>query len=204
MPAHAVVEGPGPDDVKAVALEVLVAHQVLGDLAHGVGGERPERVGLPDRQLVLVDHAIFLAAAHGEEARLEPEPADRFEEIDLRDDVGGQRLGRLVPRGADEALGGQMDHVGGVGEFHERPHRGQVAQVGLDEGDARPQVVDVLALAPPPAGAEDLRALGERVFGHVAPDEPRDARDQYPHGTLVYKVHPGIRPGQGDEGEPPT
>src|SRR5438093_61411 len=83
-----------------------------------------------------------------------------------------------------------------------RPTLWVKAQVGLDEGDPRPQVVDVLALAPPPAGAEDLRALGERVFGHVAADEPGDAGDQYPHGTLVYKVHPGIRPGKGNEESP--
>jgi hypothetical protein len=42
------------------------------------------------------------------------------------------------------------------------------------------QVIDVLGLAPPPAGAPDLGAARQRVLGEVTPDEPRDPGDENP------------------------
>ena len=69
----------------------------------------------------------------------------------------------------------------------ERPHRRVIPQVGLDEGDAPAQMLDVLGRALPPTGTENLGALGERVLRHVAADEARDAGDQHPHGSTVYK-----------------
>src|SRR4029453_14827393 len=59
--------------------------------------------------------------------------------------------------------------------------------VGWDEGDAPAQMLDVLGRALPSTGTEDLGALGERVLRHVASDEARDAGDQHPHGSTVYK-----------------
>src|SRR5206468_10562264 len=103
--AHAVVERPGPENGQAVALEVLIAHHVLSHLAHRVGREGPERVGLPDRQLVIVDEPVLLAASRPEKARGELQRPQRLEQVDLREDVRGQRLGRRLPGCADEALG---------------------------------------------------------------------------------------------------
>src|SRR6266542_4002174 len=180
-PRPLVVEAARPDDRHAVALEVLVAHHVLGDLAHRIWGQGPQRVGLLDRQLVLVDQAVLLAAAHGKEARRHLEPADAFEEVHLGDDIGRQGLGRRLPGGADEALSGQMHDVRRLGGFEQHPHRGQVAKIRLDQRDLCAQMLDVLGLAPPSARAEHLGALPEGVLRHVASDESRDSRDQQSH-----------------------
>ena len=47
----------------------------------------------------------------------------------------------------------------GFDGLDEPAHRGQIPQIGLDERDPGPQVIDVLGLAPPPAGPEDHGAL---------------------------------------------
>src|SRR5258705_1143739 len=86
-----------------------------------------------------------------------------------------------MPGHTDEALGGQVDHEVRVGDLEERAHRGQVAKIGLEKGHLGAEMVDVLRLAPPPVGAEDLRPLGEGVLGHVAPHKPGDAGDQHSH-----------------------
>src|SRR5215472_344027 len=47
-PRTLVAERARANDGQTVALEVLVAHHVLGDLAHRVGRQGPQRVGLAD------------------------------------------------------------------------------------------------------------------------------------------------------------
>ena len=182
-----VAEGARAHDGQAIAHEVLVAHDVLRDLAHRVGRERPERVRLPDGQLLLVDHPVFLAAPHTQKARRDGERPDGLEQVHLRQDIVGERLRGRLPRRAHDALRGQMHDVVRARPRDERPHRRVIPQVGLDEGDAPAQMLDVLGRALPSTRAEDLGALGERVLRHVAADEARDAGDQHPHGSAVYK-----------------
>jgi hypothetical protein len=86
-----------------------------------------------------------------------------------------------MPGHAHEALRGQVHDEVRLGDLEERAYRGEVPKIGLDKGDFVAEMVDVLRLAPPPVGAEDLRALGEGVLGHVAPYKPGDAGDQHSH-----------------------
>src|SRR5215471_4848153 len=125
--------------------------------------------------------SVLLAAADGEKAWRDLEPAHGLQEVHLGGDVGGQRLGGGLPRGGHEALRGEVHDVGGLGGLEEVPHRREVAQVALDEADPAAEMIDVLGLAPPANGAEDLGALRERELGHMAADEAGDAGDQDPH-----------------------
>ena len=132
-----VVERAGPHDVHAVALEVLPAHEVLRDLAHRVRRERPQRVRLPDRQLVGVDEPVLLARADDQEARGPPELAHRLEEVHLADDVRVEGLDRGLPGGRDEALSGEVDDPVRARLAEERPDREDVAQVDGHTWDLR-------------------------------------------------------------------
>src|SRR5262245_6895932 len=176
-----VVERATADDGQPVAFEILIPHQVLSDLADGVGREGPQLVGLADREFLLVHHAVLFAAPDREETRFEPKRADRFQQVDLSVDVRRERLRRSLPRGAHEALRREVDHVRRLDGIDELSDRGEIPQIGFDERDTRSKVLDRLRLASPAARSEDESALTERVFGHVAADETRDARDEKPH-----------------------
>ena len=67
-PRPLVVEGAAAHDGQPVALEVLVAEEVLGDLADRVRRQGPERIVLGDGQFALVHRPVLLAGAHHEEA----------------------------------------------------------------------------------------------------------------------------------------
>src|SRR2546427_8252890 len=177
-----VVERSRAHDGQRVALEVLVGHQVLGDLAHRVGRERPERVALLDRQLVLVHEAILLAGADGQEPRRRLAlGAHGLQEVHLADGVGVEGLRGGVPGRVHVTLRRQVDDEVGARRRDELVDRREVTQIALDQRDAVAQVIDVLGLAPPAVRAEDLGALGQRELREVAADEPRDAGDGDPH-----------------------
>src|SRR5262249_44266940 len=116
-----------------------------------------------------------------EETRFEPKRADRFQQVDLSVDVRRERLRRSLPRGAHEALRREVDHVRWLDGIDELSDRGEIPQIGFDERDTRSKVLDRLRLASPAARSEHECALTERVFGHVAADETRDAGDEKPH-----------------------
>src|SRR5262249_45351759 len=83
--------------------------------------------------------------------------------------------------GAHEALRREVNHVSWLDGIDELSDGGEVPQIGFDEGDARSQVLDRLGLASPAARSEHEHASTERIFGHVAADETRNASDEEPH-----------------------
>src|SRR5215471_6361663 len=121
-----VVESATANDGQPVALKILVTHQVLCDLADGVGREWPQLVGLADRELILVHHAVLFAAPDRQEARFEPKRADRFQQIDLSVDVHRERLRRSLPGGAHEALCRKVNNVGRLDGIDELSDRGEI------------------------------------------------------------------------------
>src|SRR5262249_32126258 len=86
-----------------------------------------------------------------------------------------------LPGGTYEALRREVNYVGWLDGIDELSDGGEIPQIGFDEGDTRSQVFDRLGLASPTARSEHERALAERIFGHVATDETRDAGDEEPH-----------------------
>ena len=198
--ADAVVECASAHDVEPVALEVLESHQILRDLAHGVRRQRPQRVGLADGQLVRLDEPVFLAGADDEESRAVAELADRLEEIHLADGVGEERFRWRLPGGGDERLRGQVHDVVRPRALEQIAHRGELAQVGLDQLETVAEVLDVLGVAAPAQRADHVRLLRQGPLGEMAADEPRDPRDQHPHHDILLQralrgaSPPGTRP----------
>src|SRR6267154_2183939 len=81
-----VVEAARSDDRQLEAHEVLIAQHVLAHLAHRVGGEGAQRIGLADGELVLVDHAVLLARARELDPRHDVELLHGLEDVQLADD----------------------------------------------------------------------------------------------------------------------
>src|SRR2546422_6176223 len=179
--AEAVVERARAHEVERVALPVLEAHEVLGDLAHRVWRERPERIRLADRQLVGVHEPVLLAGADDQKAHLRAELTNRLEQVHLADGVRHEGLRRRLPGRADERLRGEMNDAIGMRALDEIARRREIAQLRLDEGDALAEVLDVLGVAAPAQGAHHLGPATERELREMTADEPRDPRDQDPH-----------------------
>ncbi len=179
-----VVETTGANHLRSEAHEVLVAEIVLSDLADRVGRERPQGVGLANGELVLVDHSVLLARAGDLDPGIDPHGTNRFEQIQLPEDVGAQRLRGRVPGRRYEALRREVEDAVRPHPVDERGDRALIAQIALLELYLRFDAPDVLRPAAPAHRAEHLGSgvLGKNVFGQMASREAGDSRDQYAQG----------------------
>jgi len=183
-----VVEGAGTDAGDAVVSEVLEAEVILGNFADCVRGEGAERGFLGDGEVAGLDQAVFLAGAHDEDSGEGFSAiADGFQEVDLADGVGGQGFGRGMPGGGDVALTGEVDDGVGTRGGEHFLDGGDVADIGFDHVEALLEMIDVLGVGTPAAGAEDLGVLSEGEFGEVTADETGDPGDEEPHGREYGK-----------------
>src|SRR6185295_18994657 len=119
----------------------------------------------------------------------ELELAHRFEQVDLPLGVDREGVDGRDPRRRHEALRGEVEDVVGLRLLERPAHRGEIAQVGLDQVDLALEVLDVVGPAPPAVEAEDLDVgmLGEQVVGEVRAGETGDASDQGLHETSSSK-----------------
>ena len=132
-----------------------------------------------------MDQPVFLARAGDLDPGIELLGHDRLEQVDLPDGVDHERLGRKLPGGRDEALGGQVEDPVRAGGGQRFPQGAHVLEVGFIKGDfpRMEERGDVLHPAPPADEAVDLDAgmMGQDVLGQVAARETGDSRDQNVH-----------------------
>ena len=131
-PRAVMVECPRPEAGNAVAAKVLMGQQVLRDLAHRVRRKRVQLMFLRHRQLRLGHESVFLARPHHQHPGKWRAPlADRFQQMNLADDVCLQRLGGRVPRRHHLTLAGEMENPVGPGHRQHFRHGSLIAQVRL-------------------------------------------------------------------------
>ena len=204
-----MVEPAGDDALQPVAAEVLQRQRLLGHLAHRVRAERAQRVVLADGRLVRIHQPVLLARSGDVDDRIEASLADGLEEVHLGDDVVRQRGRWSSPTGGHEALRRQVEDPVGQDGANDPADGAGVLQLAVDDGDlawsdetpqaglignalafvqhvqlaAIAQVLEVVQLAAPAEGAEDLdvRVLVRKIFGQEAPDHASNAGDQDAH-----------------------
>src|SRR5262249_17283913 len=113
--------------------EVLDRQGFLRHLAHRVRAERAHRVALGDGRLVWIDEPVLFARAGNVNDWIEARLADRFEDVELGDDVVGQRGRRRGPAGWHEALRGEMEDAIGLDRAYHAAHRAGVLQLAVDD-----------------------------------------------------------------------
>src|SRR5207248_3128162 len=125
-PWSGVVETTCDHAAQAVAAEVLNGQGLLSNLAHRVGAQWPKRIALGDWRFVGIDQPVLLARAGNVHERIEVRLTDRLEQIDLRDDVVGQRGGRGRPAGGYEALRREMKDLVGLNRANDAADRAAI------------------------------------------------------------------------------
>src|SRR3990172_4155738 len=172
-----VVEAARPDHLGSEALEVLIAEIVLTHFADRVRGKGSQGIRLPDGKLVLVHQTVLLAGAGDLDPGIDAGGTDRLEEVQLSEDVRGERFRGRVPARGDEALRREVEDAVRPNPLDEPAERALIAEVALQKLDLRFDGPDVLGPAAPALGAVDLgsRMLGEDVLRQVAPGEAGDS-----------------------------
>ncbi len=169
-----MVEQPQADRAQLVADVILVGQQILGGFAHCIGVDRPERRVLIDRQVRGRNKAVDLVAAGNQDQGILFEPQRCLEQMQLRQDIGLERVRRVGERTRDVRLAGEVHDNLGPHARQRRDHLVEMVQVGDDELDAPAQLGESERRL---AGQAPHLACGgvQQVLGEVAADESIDA-----------------------------